>query len=360
MPIYKDNKRGTWYFRIYVTNKNGNRVQKTKSGFKSKTACKEAESKFLLNHEEKNDDILFSDLYNVYIKNKEQSLKFQSFRSLKNRFESNILPFFKDYSINKIKASDFIEWKAYIIDKKYSYSYNSSLYRAIVNILNFANTFYDLENNIAKKIGNFSKKDYKPNVNFWTLDEFNRFISHVNDIVYYSLFDLLYYTGLRLGEALALNWNDLQGNYIDINKTLIRKSVNDCRFNSPKSISSIRKVKIDDYVLSNLTNLKSYYKNFINFNNDWFIFGGIKPLATTTVERYKNNYCKLANVKQIRNHDFRHSHATLLLSKGVPITVISKRLGHSNISMTLNKYSHLIPEDEDKAINLLYDLKSKK
>lgn len=57
-------------------------------------------------------------------------------------------------------------------------------------------------------------------------------------------------------------------------------------------------------------------------------------------------------------HDFRHSHASLLLSKGVPITVISKRLGHSNIAMTLNIYSHLMLDDEDKAVDLLNKIKS--
>lgn len=59
-------------------------------------------------------------------------------------------------------------------------------------------------------------------------------------------------------------------------------------------------------------------------------------------------------------HDFRHSHATLLLSQGVPITDISQRLGHSDIAMTLNTYSHLMLKDEDKAINLINAIKSDK
>jgi len=80
------------------------------------------------------------------------------------------------------------------------------------------------------------------------------------------------------------------------------------------------------------------------------------PLVTINLRN--DNYCMKAGVKKIRIHDFRHSHVSLLLSKGVPITVISKRLGHSNIKMTLNIYAHLIPEDEDKAINALENLES--
>ena len=113
---------------------------------------------------------------------------------------------------------------------------------------------------------------------------------------------------------------------------------------------------IDNVTYSMLNNLKNYYKKIIGFNEDWFIFGGIKPLSTTTIERKKNHYCEVAKVKQIRIHDFRHSHATLLLSRGVPVTVISKRLGHSDISTTLNIYSHFIPEDEEKVVSLLNEL----
>ena len=98
----------------------------------------------------------------------------------------------------------------------------------------------------------------------------------------------------------------------------------------------------------------------IDFNDDWFIFGGLNPLSPSTIGRKKDKYCKLAEVKKIRIHDFRHSHASLLLSMNVPITVISERLGHSDINMTLNTYSHMIPKDEDKAVDILNQIKQNK
>jgi integrase len=79
-------------------------------------------------------------------------------------------------------------------------------------------------------------------------------------------------------------------------------------------------------------------------------------MSQTTVNRRKDEYCRKACVKKVRIQDLRHSHTTLLLSRGVPITVISKRLGHADMTMTLNTYSHLIPEDEDKAINIINNL----
>ena len=81
-------------------------------------------------------------------------------------------------------------------------------------------------------------------------------------------------------------------------------------------------------------------------------------MARTTIKSKKDHYEK-AKVKKIRIHDFRHSHASLLLSWNIPISVISKRLGHSDISMTLKVYSHLMPLDEEKAINTLNNLTSR-
>lgn len=73
-----------------------------------------------------------------------------------------------------------------------------------------------------------------------------------------------------------------------------------------------------------------------DFKNSWFIFGGLYPLSPTTITRKKDKYCELAKVKKIRIHYFRHSHASQLISIGTPITVVSERLGHSDIAMTLN------------------------
>lgn len=359
MAIYKDVKRNTWYFRIYVEDKSGIKKQKTRSGFKTKSACIQAQSNFLLNYNLSNDDILFIELYNDYINYKHQNLKYQSYRTIKNKFENHILPFFKDYRINSIKAKDYILWKDYILSKNFKYKTNCSLHLCMVNILNFAYDFYSLKENIASKVGNFSKRDYNPNViNFWTIDEFNQFIKFVDDEVYYSLFNVLYYTGMRLGECLALNWSDLKDNYISIDKTLIRTNNGLYSFNTPKTNGSFRIIQLDNITYNILLSLKEYYKKIIGFNENWLIFGGIRPLSTTTIERKKNKYCKLAGVKQIRIHDFRHSHATMLISNKVPVTVVSKRLGHSDISMTLNTYSHFVPQDEDKAIILLNKIKN--
>ena len=87
----------------------------------------------------------------------------------------------------------------------------------------------------------------KKKVDFWSPEKFNQFINVVNNNVYKTFFNTLYYTGIRQGEALALNWNDFKDNkYLDINKTMSKESINKERvINTPKISNSIRKIKID-------------------------------------------------------------------------------------------------------------------
>jgi integrase len=357
MPVYKDEKRNTWYFRVYVEDKFGNQKQKCKSGFRTKGEAKEAESKFLAEYNHDYTDITFQELYDIFIKSKKQSLKPQSIRSIISRYSTHILPYFKEYKVRMIDNKAYLGWKEWVLEKGFTYKYNSNLHGSMVAILNYAMDFYGLEKNIASKVGNFARKDYIEKVDFWRYEEFKQFIKYVDDDLYSALFKTLYYTGMRLGECLALNWNDIKDNYIDVSKTLARgKNDNHYTITTPKTRKSVRHIKLDNETIDVLIQLKTFYKSFVGFSEDWFVFGGLCPLSQTTIGRKKDEYCEKANAKRIKIHDLRHSHATLLLSRGVPITVISKRLGHADMTMTLNTYSHLIPEDEDKAIDLINNL----
>ena len=295
--------------------------------------------------------------YNDYIKIK---LKSQSYRKMLNLYENHLVPFFKDFLITDISAKIYLKFMLEIENKNYKNSYKKSLHSSMVAILNYACKFYDLKDNVASKVGGFNKnKGERKNVNYWTLEEFKKFIDVVHDPIYNLLFNTLYFTGLRLGECLALTWNDFKDSYLDINKTITKDKDKNGNYiiNSPKTTSSFRVIQVDNQLVSSLNKMYNFQKEQFNFNKSWYIFGGNKPLSQTTVGRKKNAYCEVAGVKKIRLHDFRHSHATLLVSCGVPITVISQRLGHSDFTTTLNTYSHLVPKDEDKAINLIDEIK---
>lgn len=361
MPVYQDKKTKKWKFRTYADDIFGNRKQFERKGFSTRKEAKLAEAKFKLADRSDRSNVTLNDVWLEYKDEKELKLKPQSFRATVSRFENHILPYFKDYKLNNINNSVYVKWQREIEKKGFRHKYNSSLHGAMVNILNYAIKFYGLKENVASLTGNFKKKtELTKKVDFWTYEEYQNFIEVVDDLVYKTLFETLYYTGLRQGEALALNWNDFKDGCLNINKTISKETVDNVHIiNSPKTVDSIREVKLDDELIKNLEILKKYYQNMIGFEDNWFIFGGLNPLSPSTIGRKKSKYCEKANVKKIRIHDFRHSHASLLLSKNVPITVISKRLGHSDIDLTLNIYSHMIPKDEDKAGNILNQIKQK-
>ena len=360
MPQYQDKKNKSWYFRCYAYDVYGIKKQYQRCGFATKREAAAAEREFLSQRKIGDKTITFYKLweeYDNYIKLKQKK---QSYRKTVSKFKNHLLPYFKDYKLDKIDHKTYTKWQAELESKGFSYKYLTSLHGSMVTILNYAVKFHELKFNIASQVGNFSKKNIKPSrIDFWTYDEYQNFIKCVDNMVYKTFYETLYFTGRRRGEALALTGKDIKNGYIDIYKTIAKEKENGKHIiNTPKTNSSIRKIRIDSNLIKSLNELKEHYKKIIDFSEDWFVFGGIEPLAPTTIGRRKDNYCMKSGVKKIRIHDFRHSHASLLISKGVPITVISKRLGHSNIQMTLNIYAHLIPEDEDKAINILENLNS--
>ena len=89
------------------------------------------------------------------------------------------------------------------------------------------------------------------------------------------------------------------------------------------------------------------------FNDKFFVVGDIAPAINNRFSDRKNKNCKLAGVKQIRLHDFRHSCASLLVNNGANITVVAKYLGHTKIEETLNTYTHLFNSALNEVVNLI-------
>jgi len=144
----------------------------------------------------------------------------------------------------------------------------------------------------------------------------------------------MFYCGTRPGETMALQFCDIKNGYISINKTLT--SHYGRKFDIPKTQSSIRMVKLDKKMYKDLIALKKVY---VNYNDDYFIFGGKTPLSPTTIKRHKHKACENRHIREIKTHEFRHSYATRMIHK-LPVEVLSKRLGHSSIAITLDIYVH--------------------
>jgi integrase len=162
----------------------------------------------------------------------------------------------------------------------------------------------------------------------------------VDDPKYHALFRFLYASGCRIGEALALSRADIQGRSVRINKTLsIRTESANWKITTPKNKYSVRTIDLPQSVVDELLDLPQAKFLFFAAENN--------PLHPNSVQNALKKYERVANVTPIRIHDFRHSHASFLLSSGIPITAVSKRLGHKNAQITLQIYAHSLPSDND-------------
>ena len=151
----------------------------------------------------------------------------------------------------------------------------------------------------------------------------------------------------------------LENQYLSVNKNIVATQGDEKKpymVTTPKTKSSIRNIPIPKILMEDMKVLYEVSKRHYGFNDDWYLFGDTDPITNGKLRHRKNKDCKLAEVKQIRIHDFRHSCASLLINSGASIMVVAKYLGHANIDETLNTYSHLLKNKMEEAVKTMESL----
>jgi len=353
MPAYKDEKTGKWFAKFYYTNWQGIKKQKWKRGFATKKEALGFERDFL-EKQSANPDMTFQNLYEIYMEDMAARLKQSTLLTKKTVLQTHILPFFGSKPINEIKASDVRRWQAKLMSSpnNYSQTYLKKINTELNSIINYAKRFYDLNTNPCGKAGTIGKAKAEE-MDYWTYDEYIAFREGVKDKpLSYICFEVLYWTGMREGELLALSPADidLDNKIISINRTYQRIGGKDV-FTSPKTRKSKRKIPIPNFLCQELSD---YIQSRYMLDTDERLFPVTKSYLSHEIIRG----CKNTGVKKIRIHDIRHSHASLLINQGCDALMLADRLGHEKVSTTLNTYSHLFPHKQQELVHSLESLQA--
>lgn len=353
MTAYKDEKTGKWFAKFYYTNWQGIKKQKWKRGFATKKEALGFERDFL-EKQSANPDMTFQNLYEIYMEDTAARLKQSTLLTKKAVLQTHILPFFGSKPINEIKASDVRRWQAKLMSSpnNYSQTYLKKINTELNSIINYAKRFYDLNTNPCGKAGTIGKAKAEE-MDYWTYDEYIAFREGVKDkSLSYICFEVLYWTGMREGELLALSPADidLDNKTISINRTYQRIEGKDV-FTSPKTRKSKRKIPIPDFLCQELSD---YIQSRYMPDADERLF----PVTKSYLSHEMIRGCKNTDVKKIRIHDIRHSHASLLINQCCDALMLADRLGHEKVSTTLNTYSHLFPHKQQELVHSLESLQA--
>ena len=333
MPIYHDEKANTWYVKTYYTDYTGAKKQKMKRGFKLQREAKEWERAFL-EKMQGTPDMTFQSLYDLYIDDMKNRLRESTLDGKKMVFSNRILPYFKDKPINQITPKDIRDWQKVQISKKYSDAYLDRIQNMMTTIFNYAVTYYNLPSNPCDKAGHMGKRTRS--MKFWTLDQYNSFIPLVEDPTAHIAIQVLFYSGMRFGELLALTPSDIDFDSctIDINKSYQHKSGGGI-VTPPKTSNGIRIITMPDAIMSEL---REYIDRQYHIEPYDRIFLFTKSLIRGNMRRCSEK----AGIPLIRIHDLRHSHVSLLIDMGFSPHLVAERIGDT-VQMVNNTYGHLYP-----------------
>ena len=351
MPVFRNESNGTWYVMTRYVDWQGNHKQKCKRGFKTKREALEWERVFHL-QQSADMDMSFESFVDIYKNDIRSRIKETTWLTKVNIIDKKILPYFGKRKISEIQTKEVIAWQNDLLrqedktGKPYSECYLKTIHNQLSAIFNHAVRFYALRTNPAAKAGNMGNEKRKEML-FWTKEEYLRFADVMMDkpVSYYA-FEMLYWSGMRLGELLALTPSDFdfQNSTVTINKSYQRLHGEDV-ITTPKTKKSNRTIKMSEFLAEEM---QAYIKMQYEIEPTDRLF----PISKSYLHREMERGCKETGLQKIRIHDLRHSHVSLLIELGFSAVAIADRLGHESIEITY-RYAHLFPSKQNEMANKL-------
>lgn len=355
MAVYRDKSNGydgkTWRVAVYYTDWQGKKKKHEKRGFKTKKAAQSYETEFIAK-KKKDINMGFSSFIDLYLIDIKPQIKLTTYVTKENIINTHIRPYFENKSLSSITSIDILQWQNELLmlrddnGKGYSQTYLRTVQNQLNAIFNHAVRYYDLPKSpcaATKKIGKSKAKEML----FWTKEEYLKFAEVMKDkpVSYYA-FQILYWTGIRCGELLALTISDfdLQKKTLSIDKNY-QVVKGEEMITTPKTEKSNRVIDLPEFLCDEM---EDYFSSLYKVDENSRIFTFTKSFLHHEMDRGSAK----AGIKRIRLHDLRHSSCALLIELGYSPIQIAERLGHESVTIT-ERYSHLYPSVQKQMANKL-------
>jgi integrase len=330
----KKDANGTWHIQYRWTDWKGEKKKSQKRGFRTKKEAEEWYAHFI---SQKSADpcMCFEDLWVLYKEDMSKRLRETTMLQKEYIVKDKLLPYFGKMPINEISAVKIRAWQNEMMEKGFKPTYLKTINNQLSCIMNYAVKFYDLRSNPCHKAGSMGKSRADER-EFWTVEEFKKFSDAIIDKPDAWLgFNILFWTGMRIGELLALTVSDIdyENMTIRVDESYTRIKKKDI-ITPPKTDSSIRYITVHQELLDEI---KEYIATLYKPKPATRLFAGrTKRFFEHEMERG----IKLSGVKKITVHCTRHSNASLCLEMNFSPVEIARRLGHAKVTTTIETYCH--------------------
>ncbi|TDF96596.1 tyrosine-type recombinase/integrase [Paenibacillus piri] len=344
----------TWYYILELGKdpKSGKRKQKKKRGFKTKkeaqAALVQAENEVLKGTFVET-EILYKDFLDKWLEDKKTKVKESTLSTYTWLTNTYISPTLGMYELSNLKPWIIQDFYNELVNQgKLSRENVQKVHSLVHDSLKRAERWELIQRNPASLVDR--PRASKKEMSFWTQEEVLTFLKEAKDDRLYGAFLLAITTGMRQAEILGLRWKDIDFN--DGSLCIVQTLSHDGKrlITGAKTNASIRKVDLPE---ETLRALRIHYK-LIHFekceledgyqDHDLVVCTQLgTPVIPRNLMRSFYRITRNAGVPKIRFHDLRHTHASMLLKQGVNPKIVAERLGHANIRITLETYSHLMP-----------------
>jgi integrase len=294
------------------------------------------------------------------------NLKSSTYANRKNLIEARIIPKIGHYQIEDLKPIHFSKFYNELHDHGYSSDYIHTMHSVLRTAFRYAVKWqlaskYMMENVDAPKL-NKTKQ-----LQTWTLEQastFLKFTEKIENDYRHIIYVLAIFTGMRKGEILGLRWSDIdfENRKLQVVQTVYKALKNAPAIQSTKTAGSMRSISIPENVIQELKihkrkQLELRFKFGKAYQNNDLVCPRLdgSPMDPRAVNEHFSECVKKSKLPKIRFHDLRHTHATIMLKLGEHPKVVSERLGHKDVNITLNTYSHVLPDMQEDAAKRLFE-----